>query len=339
MNKDNQRIIWIDNLKVIACFFVVLGHFFQGIMKAGIIEDSFTIRCFLRIIYYFHVQIFFVCSGYLYQKKECVNSIGAWKNHICKKALSLGVPYFFFTVITWIIKNVFSSSVNDSTGGLLQAIFIEPISPYWYLYSLFLIFCVTTTVRKKKNYIVLLVVALVMLIINSCDFLTIPRMIYYIIGNEIWFVVGIGCAVFLPEKPDELYTVRTAVCSIIGISIFIVSSILIYASDFHNEIISVGLRGISVFSIFFLVRSMFGRQTQSRLGGYFAKYILPIFLMHTIFAAGIRIVLLKIGVESVVVHCLFGIIGSFVGPIIVSELLGEIKYGDFCIYPLKYINR
>jgi len=59
---------------------------------------------------------------------------------VAKKALALGVPYVTFTTATWVLKKVFSSSVNDQIGGLGDTLFFHPTAPYWYLYALIFYF-------------------------------------------------------------------------------------------------------------------------------------------------------------------------------------------------------
>ena len=75
---------WIDDVKVIACILVVLGHFFQSMTKANILPQSDLYRWFNTTIYYFHVPLFFICSGYLYQKYNKVNSV-AGGIRMCQK--------------------------------------------------------------------------------------------------------------------------------------------------------------------------------------------------------------------------------------------------------------
>lgn len=83
----SNREVWIDYIKVFACILVVLGHFFQSMVKASILPDNGLYQWFDTTIYYFQVPLFFICSGYLYQKYSCVDSIGAWKNNVIKKQL------------------------------------------------------------------------------------------------------------------------------------------------------------------------------------------------------------------------------------------------------------
>ena len=154
-----KREVWVDDVKVIACVLVVLGHFFQSMMKAGIVPAGNLYEWFNTTIYYFHVPLFFICSGYLYQKYSKVNSFKSWKSNVLKKALALGVPYAAFTTATWVLKKVFSSNVNDQIGGLGDTLLLHPTAPYWYLYALFFIFLLTPTFINVKMAAVGLIAA------------------------------------------------------------------------------------------------------------------------------------------------------------------------------------
>lgn len=111
------------------------------------------------------MPLFFICSGYLYQKYSKVNSVGSWCKNVTKKALALGVPYMTFTTATWVLKKAFSSSVNNQIGGLGDTLLFRPASPYWYLYALFFIFFLTPTFKSVKIAVGGLIVATAMKII------------------------------------------------------------------------------------------------------------------------------------------------------------------------------
>ena len=116
-SRSLKREIQIDNIKLFACIFVVLGHFFQSMVKAGIMPESASYLWFNKTIYLFHVQLFFICSGYLYQKTTKEINFKSHANNIIKKAVALGVPYFTFSILTWVIKNIFSSNINEHQNG------------------------------------------------------------------------------------------------------------------------------------------------------------------------------------------------------------------------------
>lgn len=163
---EKEHYYWIDNIKIFACLLVLLGHFFQSMTKSGILPDNAIYQWFNQTIYYFRVPLFFVCSGFLYQKFSKVNTLVSWKNNVLKKAIALGVPYFTFSFITWLLKTVFAGSTNDAVGGLGESLFLQPISPYWFLYCLFFIFLITPTFKNVKTASIAVGVALLMRILK-----------------------------------------------------------------------------------------------------------------------------------------------------------------------------
>lgn len=187
---------WVDDVKVIACILVVLGHFFQSMTKANILPENNLYKWFNTTIYYFHVPLFFICSGYLYQKYSKVNEIKSWKKNVAKKALVLGVPYVTFTVATWVLKTVFSGSVNDQIGGLGDTLLLHPTSPYWYLYALFFIFLVTPTFSTLKMGVVSLAIAALAKAYILMGGGTGIYAVSTVLTNEIWFVLGMIICVF-----------------------------------------------------------------------------------------------------------------------------------------------
>ena len=173
MQKIKRREIWVDNIKVVACILVAIGHFFMGMITAEMMPDSGLQKWFIQTIYYFHVPLFFIASGYLYQKVNCVTDVRSWGKNILKKLLTLGIPYFVFSFVTWALKTFFSSSVNTPLGGLADTLFIHPAAPYWYLYALFFVFLITPTFRNKKMAVVGLIIALALksveIFLGGCD--------------------------------------------------------------------------------------------------------------------------------------------------------------------------
>ena len=60
--------------------------------------------------------------------------------------------------------------------------------------------------------------------------------------------------------------------------------------------------------------------------------------MHTLFAAPLRCVLVKIGISNPVIHIVLGVLISFAGPVIAMLVMEKIKPLDFFVYPLRYIK-
>lgn len=72
---------------------------------------------------------------------------------------------------------------------------------------------------------------------------------------------------------------------------------------------------------------------------FLARYTMPIFLMHTLFAAPMRSVLLKVGIENAIIHVVLGLSISFVGPIIAAWIMKKTKWLEFFLYPNKFIRK
>ena len=311
MGKINQREIWVDNVKVIACILVALGHFFMSMEASNILPDSDLYQWFIQTIYYFHVPLFFICSGYLYQRYSKVMNLQSWSKNVLKKLLVLGVPYFTFSFATWILKTLFSSSVNNEIGGIVDVLFIHPTSPYWYLYALFFLFLITPTFKSKKMALSGLVIALILkvcgIFIGSFGI----QFLSYILSNEIWFVLGMCLSSF-------------------GFSNYINSKKVL------TPIYGLGL--LACASIVLLVGILYKNGKQTPVFGYLAKYTMPIFLMHTLFAAPLRTVLFKLGIQTASIHVVLGLIISFVGPIIAAMIMKKSKWLEFFLYPNKFIK-
>lgn len=72
---------------------------------------------------------------------------------------------------------------------------------------------------------------------------------------------------------------------------------------------------------------------------FLAKYTMPIFLMHTLSAAPLRSVLMKVGIENAVVHVVLGLGISFAGPITAAWIMKKTKWLEFFLYPNKFIRK
>lgn len=78
-----MRITWIDTMKGVAMIAVVLGHVVQGYLVAGMFPEERTIlQALFDFIYTWHMPLFFMASGYLYEM--------TWNerpSHICARIL------------------------------------------------------------------------------------------------------------------------------------------------------------------------------------------------------------------------------------------------------------
>ena len=244
---------WVDDVKVIACILVVLGHFFQSMTKANILPENDLYKWFNTTIYYFHVPLFFICSGYLYQKYSRVNSVGSWIGNCnsCKR------PDF-----DW--------------GG-------------------YCVYAVST-----------------------------------VLSNEIWFVLGMSICAFNVQLKGK--TVQGTASGLL----FIFLSVAVYRGTIQSNAISFMMGMLACVTVVILSASC--ERKFGRLMDFVAKYTMPIFLMHTLFAAPVRSILMKVGTENAAVHVVLGLGISFAGPIIAAWIMKKTKWLEFFLYPIARLK-
>ena len=125
--------------------------------------------------------------------------------------------------------------------------------------------------------------------------------------------------------------------SAIGV-LFLLLSILIYVNSIENEIISFLMGILACSSVVMIIKNIFDNRRQSAVFGVLAKYTMPIFLMHTIFAASVRTVLFKLEIQDAAIHIVLGIAISFIGPILAATVMKKSKWLEFFLYPGKFIQ-
>lgn len=107
---------------------------------------------------------------------------------------------------------------------------------------------------------------------------------------------------------------------------FIVFSILFYKKD--NGLLTFGLGLMACVAVLMIVSGTEEYEILDKV----SNYTMPIFLMHTLFAAPVRIALVRIGIIDCITQLTVGFTISFVGPILAFELMKKLKL-TWMIFP------
>lgn len=124
--------------------------------------------------------------------------------------------------------------------------------------------------------------------------------------------------------------------TILGL-LFIILSIVIYMAKISGSMTSFAMGLLACVAVIMLVAGFeekFGRGMD-----FLAKYTMPIFLMHTLFAAPTRSVLLKMGVTNAMVHIVLGLGISLGDPIIATWIMKITKWLEFFLYLNDFLRR
>ena len=329
-----KRIEWIDNLKAFACFLVVIGHLIQSLQKASI--DNYTsITTYINwFIYLFHMPIFFALSGYIYSFKR---DEFTWKNYRkfeIKKIINLGIPYFTFYILFVLINEIFRKYVNSVRGmDAIKNILNKPMPPYWFLYSLLSIFIVIPLIEKiLHNNKKLLIIVFVLLKLISYKFNLGIYFIDTIMNNGIFFCMGY---LINEKKQKTKINITNLIIYIIVPSIYYIILQNYSINSFVNDII---LFALAIWGTYTFVE-IFKNITKVRFINTFKKYTFQIYLLHTIFSAGIRIILFKVGISNYFIHFILGTICGIYFPVIIGILCDKSVVLNYFFYPINTIRK
>ena len=125
---SNKRIEYIDLAKALGIILVIAGH---------VVSSDTVIK---RVIYSFHMPLFFIISGMLLNVRE-EYSIETWRNLITKKAMVLLLPFIFWGLIYASFSFKHMALILYGTRETLVA--AESLTSLWFLPVLFLAFLLT----------------------------------------------------------------------------------------------------------------------------------------------------------------------------------------------------
>lgn len=344
--QEKKRYAYIDNMKLAGCVLVALGHLLMSLNANSLMHFEFY-DYFKQTLYTFHVPIFFVCSGFLYQKSNRVTSFGAYKKELPKKLLDLGVPYFVFTSVTLFLKTLFENDVTTKASPYLDTLIMHPTAPYWFLYTLFLMFLLIPCMKNKKSAATLFgfsfLIKVLYVILQSADMLVKPKnviLLFFVLRLEsfcnsaIWFCGGMLLS-FLNEDTIKKYgkfisPVLLIIAVVISVIFYLKYQDFSYAAQFI----------IGLFFVLFtvVIAVTFSPEPLNKISFKFSEYFMPVFVLHTICAAPIRILLLKIGIDSFIVHLIGGLTGSFAIPIVIYLICKKLTPLMFFFYPTKTVK-
>lgn len=179
----DKRIYWIDYVKTIGIYLVIIGHTVLPL-------DQLYIRDF---IYSFHIPLFFILSGLLFKTE---------KNSICfsKSIKAIIIPYFLLNLLVFFIfffpKYIFygnSSAIITPLLATLNGTAPMAAATCWFLLVLFWIRSLANFILQQKSIWILISCILLPLIGYSLyHFLKIE--LYYFIDQALiaypFFIIG-----------------------------------------------------------------------------------------------------------------------------------------------------
>ncbi len=322
---------YADCLKGYACFLVVFGHVIMGIRNSGADVPMFG-EWLEKFIWTFHVALFMFLSGYIYEITGTWQSKGSRIKFILHKLLNLGVPYVVCSAIYITINSLIAGVNNQSNITDILWIWKTSTAQYWFLYALFGIFVIYTVLSGAMENWQIAIVLLLSEYLAPAFGVTFGSFRACVTTG---FIFGLGTMKSrLPVEKQRKFVKFGLIAVHIVLTAFLInrgwSSLPVI--DHMEQILGI------MASMAFVSLILYSRMVEKILL-FLCRYSFPIYLLHTIFTAGMRIILNKAGIENYGIHIIIGLLTGIMIPFGGAWITDKIPLVDFFIYPSKNIKR
>lgn len=283
-----MTIEWILIAKGIGIFLVVAGHFWPFDSPSYWTEVR-------RIIYTFHMPLFFFLSGWLYHHGKY-----SYRDLMSAKIQRLLFPFASIAVLFLVIKigaGMFFELENPVDHRNLYAILVNPIQSYvpslWYVHSLFIIFAIYPLLRRFTSDFWLFLIFIGLNILIDSDMALYGKMLH----NCPFFIAGIIL------RNNETILSRWLNGSMFAVSflalLFTSSCYFLknyFTQDTPGEYLMVFMAGICGTLMIIMVSrklAMSDARVIRTLATATGIYSMSIYLFHTLFESATRIVLMQ----------------------------------------------
>lgn len=317
---------WVDAAKGLAIFLVAAFHGYQGLLHSGLLQHHEVLWGSNEAVYCFHVQLLFLCSGYLWQR---YGRGGGWRGHVravLGKAWCLGVPYVVFSTLSWSLKTLCSHSVNHPANTLWRDLASSPATPYWFLPTLVLLFALFPRTDGKRAWACFFAAAVAAK--AATVFWDSERWVFAArttAQQAFWFASGTGLAHLgtarLGGRTGRRAGVACAVLFLAGAAAAGATGLWWHNGRWWCKAAKWGLGVLACTAVLAWAVRRGGSRTAPGSWEALGRHSMPVFLMHTMCAAAMRIGLAAAGVRSPWLHVPAMLAASIAGPLVAMCVL------------------
>jgi fucose 4-O-acetylase-like acetyltransferase len=316
------RVEWVDFAKGLGIFLVVFGHALGGLINSGVLPAHGGLSFAVGYIYSFHMPLFFLLAGLFVRS----SSRKPFRSYLANKVSVIVYPYFLWSLLAGVLQH-FASKSNSSVSWLdIAKIPYAPIDQYWFLYVIFCMYILFWFLYRwhiSTHSIFLLTIAFYIWEASGGD-VTEWDVLHALGAFLIYF--GLGAAVAETSLLTALAKSAWPYLLIIAIVDYGLVGAIAITDQLKQPVLHPLAAIAGTFATVVLAMLL------SRAGGFvfvrtWGVYSLEIFVAHTIFSAGFRIVMQKsLGYESPWVHIIVGTAIGICLPILLATASKKIGF-------------
>lgn len=322
-----ERNVLVDRLKGYACFLVLFGHVIMGIRLGGVDIPKFF-EGMEKFIWSFHVALFLFLSGVVYKVT------GEWKNKKTKggfilyKLYTLGIPYIAFSVVYILINCLVGQANTGFAISDILYIWKSPVAQYWFLYALFFLFFIWTVLSGiLKNWQITIIVVLIGYLAPAfgVPLGSLDVVFYSSIAFGIGTFVDFKSLTKLPNWAKWLVVLMHIVTGVV----------LVLLNKIEAPVIKEIMILFGIYSSIMFISILQNSKIIAYILDFINKYSFQIYLLHTIFTAGIRIILIRINITQWWIHIILGTVCGLAFSVLVAVIAKKVKILNFFFFPAK----
>lgn len=326
------REAWIDQTRGLGIVLVVFGHLWRGLYDAGLLPQGRMFEVVDRLIYSFHMPLFFVLAGLFFERALLRMPVTSF---VRSRAIRLLYPFLLWTYIFAAFKVCAGSLANDSLQW--KDMFFSPLPPkwhFWFLWSLFLIEIAAlglkaVLIAPQARTLVWLMTLSFFVVLYFAPIGTGPwvPMLIGAVHNAPFFALGVMISrVGLPGR--GLFAIAMAVIAFAAME-------WLALDEPHSHAVALIVGSVASIAVCVLVSGVsraFGSSRILEVIGYLGRLSMPIYLSHTIFSAGARIALQQAGTTNMALHILAALALGLLGPVLLflaAQRTGTVRWLGF----------
>lgn len=345
---ETERDQTIDIARGLSITAIVLGHVLRGLASAQIVSPSST--SFLvtdRLLYTFHLSVFVFMSGlFVYHS---VHRDGVLK-YLRERDMAFLYLYLVWSLAQGTVKLLAASLVN-TPNALNDLLFIwVPEGQLWFLPFMILLTTLVALVRPWRTRT---------LTVFSIAIATVMSVAFWGLNGPFAGTQGLGLTIFyclgVAWGAKPFMRAVSGVSSSVAIGAGVASGAVFLAiilftnstpptSDGDGRSVASVLLGV-VASLFGAAAVVLVSRFLASLGrgmtwlSFVGQRTLEIFLAHILATAGIRILLVQLGVDDLATHVLAGTFGGVMLPILLWWVAGKVRFPWLFTAPEAFLGR
>lgn len=317
---SRTREISLDVAKGVGIILVVIGHAWRGLESAGMIGNAWLFEVIDRLIYNFHMPLFFLLSGMTFQAWALRRPVG---EAAISRVTRLLWPLVLWTYLFTAARLAAGDAANTQVSGIESLLFfpLPPRDHFWFLWALFL-----------QHLVVLALIRFVTGPLSAPAWATLAVLVvlassFTPVGLNAWTVgattyagaflagLALGQTDFRPAGPLPFLL---AAAVFVGLQ---AASFQMPASLLTAQVLGIAL-SLAVLTMI-IVLSARPASGAIRLLAYLGIASMGIYLAHTIFSAGTRAVLGRI-TPDLTAHMILGTLAGIIGPLVIYAVIRRV---------------